>query len=190
MAQPQIVGVGAGRIWRFHWESILPRRKDWIQTAVLLPFGLPIAHFLGSNWNFAYPLMAKEHQYLTGMLALGASLLLPSLFFACLFHWGWFIWKQEPKVWYPDLRGWLKGCYATATIGISCGLVELFAQQQGVCGNSDWSEIAQSLVCNLDDYGFESKSWFGVWFILAAYCYRLGGTIDRLYERIANKHSS
>ena len=44
-------------------------------------------------------------------------------------------------------------------------------------GNSGWGEIAQDLLCNLDGYGFEDKSWFGAWFIIAAYGYQLQNSI-------------
>ena len=42
-----------GRKRRFDWAAILPKRQAWIQTLILLPFGLPVASFLGSSWNFS-----------------------------------------------------------------------------------------------------------------------------------------
>jgi hypothetical protein len=187
MTQQQLEEIVVGRNRRFHWETILPRRKDLIQTLILLPFGLPIANFLGSNWNFAISLIGKEQQYPIAIMAIVMSLLLPSLFLACLFHWGSMLRQASEGSWYPDLRSMLKGLYATATIGFSCGLVNLFAQSLGVCNNSAWNSIAQTVLCNLDDYGFESKSWIGVWLIVVAYCYRIQGEILRLYQRMMSK---
>jgi hypothetical protein len=187
MTQQQLDDLVAGRNRRFHWETILPRRKDLIQTLILLPFGLPIASFLGSNWNFAISLIAKEQQYPIAIMAIVMSLLLPSLFLGCLFHWGSMLRQPSEGAWYPDLSSLLKGFYATLTIGFSCGLVDLFAQSLGVCNNSAWNSIAQTLLCNLDDYGFESKSWIGVWLIVVAYCYRIQGGLDRLYQRMVAK---
>ena len=61
-------------------------------------------------------------------------------------------------------------------------IVELFNQTVGVCGNGGWGEIGENLFCNLNGYGFESKSWFGVWFIIAAYCYQAQGLIGSIYR--------
>jgi hypothetical protein len=187
MTQPQLNGLATERNRRFHWETILPRRKDLIQTLILFPFGLPVAHFLGTNWNFAIALIAKGHQSAIGIIAIAVSPLLPSLFFACLFHWGTLVRAQRWGTWYPNSRDLLKGFYATMTSVISCGLVDLVAQSLGVCNNPAWNPIAQSVLCNLDDYGFESKSWIGVWLIVAAYCYRLQEGLDRIYQRIVVK---
>jgi hypothetical protein len=187
MTQQQLEDVVVGQNRRFHWETVLPRRKDLIQTLILLPFGLPIASFLGSNWNFAIGTIVKGQQYPIAIIAIAMSILLPSLFLACLFHWGSMIRHQSEGAWYPDLRNLLKGFYATLTIGFSCGIVHLFAQSLGVCNNSVWNSIAQTVLCNLDDYGFESKSWIGVWLIVVAYCYRIQGGLDRLYQRMVGK---
>jgi hypothetical protein len=187
MTQQQLEDVVVGRSRRFHWETILPRRKDLIQTLILLPFGLPIASFLGSNWNFAIGTIVKGQQYPIAMMAIAMSLLLPSLFLACLFHWGILLRHQIGGAWYPGLKNLLQGFYATVAIGFSCGLVNLFAQSLGVCNNSAWSSIAQTVLCNLDDYGFESKSWIGVWLILVAYCYRIQGEIMPFYQRMVGK---
>ena len=188
MTQQQLEGdVVVGQNRRFHWETILPRRKDLIQTLILLPFGLPIASFLGTNWNFALAQIAKEQQYPIAIMAIAVSLFLPSLFLACLFHWGTMLRQQSLAAWYPNRRSLLKGFYATLTIGFSCGLVNLFAQSLGVCHNSGESSIAQIVLCNLDDYGFESKSWIGVWLIVAAYCYKLQGALHRFQQRFVAK---
>jgi hypothetical protein len=187
MTQQQIEGLVVVRSRRFHWETILPRRKDLIQTLILLPFGLPIANFLVTNWNFAIAIVAKEQQYPIAMMAIVISLFLPSLFLAFLFHWGAILRQQSLEAWYPNLRSLLKGLYATLTIGFSCGLVDLVAQNLRVCNNPAWSPIAQTVLCNLDDYGFESKSWIGVWLIVATYCYRIQGGFDRFYQRMVAK---
>jgi hypothetical protein len=187
MTQQQLEGLVVVRNRRFHWETILPRRKDLIQTLILLPFGLPIANFLGINCNFAISIIAKEQQYPIAMMAIAMGLFLPSLFLAFLFHWSAILRQQSLEAWYPNLTTLLKGLYATVTIGFSCGLVNLFAQSLGVCNNPAWSPIAQTVLCNLDDYGFESKSWIGVWLIVVAYCYRIQGSLDRFYQRMVAK---
>jgi hypothetical protein len=169
---------------RFHWESFLPKRKAWIQTLILLPFSLPVANFLGASWNFSVNSIAEDHQYLIGTLSMVVNLILPSLFFACLFHWGWFIWKQESAVWYPRLPALRAGAAATIVIAISFGIIELLNDSLGVCSNPGWGSIGQTLLCNLDGYGFESKSWFGVWFIIAAYCYQAQETLKSLHRQI------
>jgi hypothetical protein len=169
---------------RFSWATFLPKRRAWIQTLILFPFGLPVGNFLGASWNFSVNLMMEEHQYLTSVLLMGFNLLLPSLFFAFLFHWGWFAWKREGQAWYPQAEGLLAGLYAALTIAISFSVVKIFTQNLGVCGSPGWGEIGQSLLCNLDNYGFESKSWFGAWFIVAAYCYQAQGKIHRSFARI------
>jgi hypothetical protein len=40
------------------------------------------------------------------------------------------------------------------------------------------------LLCNLNNYGFESKPWFGAWFIIAAYCYQAQASINSLCQQI------
>jgi hypothetical protein len=162
---------------RFGWAAVLPKRRAWIQTLILLPFGLPVANFLGASWNFSVNSIIEEQQYLLGMISMAFNLVLPSLFFAFLFHWGWFIWKQSPVTWYPNPQALWTGTYATLTIAVSFGIVELFNQSLGVCGNKGWDDIGQNLFCNLNGYGFESKSWFGVWFIITAYCYQAQSSI-------------
>jgi hypothetical protein len=112
------------------------------------------------------------------------NILLPSLFFAFVFHWCLSIWKQPSATWYPQVQGLWAGFYATLTISASFGMVGLFTHSLGVCGNPGWGEIGQNLLCNLDGYGFESKSWFGAWFIIAAYCYQTKGSIESLAVRI------
>jgi hypothetical protein len=57
----------------------------------------------------------------------------------------------------------------------------------GVCGNGGWGAIGDNLFCNLNGYGFESKSWFGVWFIIAAYCYQSQSSLQSLYQRYFSK---
>jgi hypothetical protein len=184
MTQQQLDELVVVRNRRFHWETILPRRKDLMKTLILLPFGLPIASFLGTNWNFAVATIAKEQQYPIAIMAIGISLLLPSLFLACLFHWGSLLRYQTQAAWYPNRQSLLQGLYATVTSGFACGLVHLFAQSLGVCNNPAWSSIAQTVLCNLDDYGFESKSWIGVWLIIVAYCYRFQEGLAQVYQRI------
>lgn len=175
---------------KFHWQSFLPKRKAWIQTLILLPFGLPVGNFLGASWHFSVNSIV-EGQYLIGVLSMAVNLLLPSLFFAFLFHWGWFVWRQEgSKTWYPQLAGLGAGAYATLTIAVSFGIVNFFSHSLGVCGNPGWGEIASNLLCNLDGYGFESKSWFGAWFVIAAYCYRAYDAIESRYERILHRRQA
>jgi hypothetical protein len=168
---------------RFRWERFLPKRKAWIQTLILLPFGLPVGNFLGGSWNFSVNAM-EEQQYVIGILAMAVNLLLPSLFLSFLFHWGWFVWKKTASPWYPQAPALWAGTYATLTIAASFALVELVARSVGACGNAGWGGIGDSLLCNLDGYGFESKSWFGAWFIVAAYCYRAQDSIELLAQRI------
>jgi hypothetical protein len=171
-----------GRKQRFDWVTILPKRKAWIQTLILLPFGLPVASFLGASWSFSVNAIVEGQQYPLALLSMVFNLLLPSLFFAFLFHWGWFIWKQPAATWYPNRPALWAGAYATLTIAVSFTLVGLFNQTVGVCGDSGWGDIGENLFCNLNGYGFESKSWFGVWFIIAAYCYQAQGLISPIYR--------
>jgi hypothetical protein len=158
---------------KLRWTTFLPKRKAWMQTLILLPFGLPVGNFLAVSWQFAIEAIGERHQYPIGMLSMAVNLLLPSLFFAILFHWCWFAWRVPRARWYPQTPALAAGCGATLTIAASFGVVWLFTSSLGVCGNPGWGEIGQSLLCNLDGYGFESKSWFGAWFIIAAYCYQL-----------------
>jgi hypothetical protein len=168
----------------FHWETFLPKRKAWIQTLMLLPFGLPIGNFLGVSWQFSVNAIVEDRQYPIGALALVVSLLLPSLMFAFLFQWGRAIRYQQASTWYPNARAFGSGVYATLTIAASFGIVTLCTHSLGICSNLAWSGIGQALLCNLDGYGFESKSWFGIWFIVAAYCYQAQGSIKSSYRRI------
>ncbi len=184
MTEQNIRSFVTDRNRRFSWVTFLPNRRAWMQTLILFPFGLPVGNFLGASWNFSVNLMIEEHQYLTSVLLMGFNLLLPSLFFACLFHWGWFAWKREGQAWYPQAEGLWAGLYATLTIAISFGIVRIFTQNLGVCGSPGWGEIGHNLFCNLDNYGFESKSWFGVWFVIAAYCYQAQGRINTSFDRI------
>jgi hypothetical protein len=190
MTRSAVEEFGTGRNRRFRWEAFLPKRKAWIQTLILLPFGLPVGNFLGASWHFSANSIVVEHQYFIGMFSIAFSLLLPSLVFAFLFHWGWFIWKQELSTWYPKTQALWAGAYATLTIAVSFGTVELFTHSLGICGNSAWGDVGETLLCNLDGYGFESKSWFGAWFIIAAYCYQAQGPIASLYHRIFQRHNS
>jgi hypothetical protein len=171
-----------GRKRRFDWVTILPKRKAWVQTLILLPFGLPVASFLGASWSFSVNAIVEGQQYPLAVLSMIFNLLLPSLFFAFLFHWGWFIWKQPAATWYPNRQALWAGAYATLTIAVSFATVGLFNQTVGVCGDGGWGEIGENLFCNLNGYGFESKSWFGVWFIIAAYCYQAQGLIGPIYR--------
>ncbi len=184
MAEQNLGSFVTDRNRRFSWATFLPKRRAWIQTLILFPFGLPVGNFLGASWNFSVNLMMEEHQYLTSILLMGFNLLLPSLFFAFLFHWGWFVWKREGQAWYPNGEGLWAGLYAALTIAVSFGIVRIFTQNLGVCGSPGWGEIGQNLLCNLDNYGFESKSWFGAWFIIAAYCYQAQAKINTSFDRI------
>jgi hypothetical protein len=169
---------------RFHWETFLPKRKAWFQTLILLPFGLPIGNFLGASWQFAVNAVIEDRQYPIGILAMCVSLLLPSLVFAFLFQWGRAIGQQCATTWYPNVRALGSGLYATLTIAASFGIVQLCTHSLGICGNPAWHGIGQTLLCNLDGYGFESKSWFGAWFIVAAYCYQAQDAIkSSLFRR-------
>lgn len=170
---------------RFRWEAFLPKWKAWIQTLILLPFGLSVANFLGASWHFAVNAIGTEGQYLIGVLSIAINLLLPSLFFAFLIHWSrLLIGKQESLTWYPKTRSLWAGFFATVTIAISFGTVELLTQSLGICSNpSAWGSIADTLLCNLDNYNFESKSWFGVWFIIAAYCYQAHNSVMNSIDR-------
>jgi hypothetical protein len=174
---------------RFRWEAFLPKRKAWIQTLILLPFGLHVANFLGASWHFSANAIAAEQQYLLGVLSIVVSLLLPSLFFACLFHWcSWALGKQESSTWYPKTSALSAGAYATLTIAIAFGMMGLLTHSFGICGNPAAGDIAQTLLCNLDGYGLESKSWFGAWFIIAAYCYQAQSSIEyRLAHRLQSR---
>ncbi len=189
MTQPDVEEFVTRRNRRFRWEAVLPGRKAWIQTLILLPFGLPVGNFLGASWLFSVNSILEERQYLIGVLSMVFNLLLPSLFFAFLFHWGWLIWKQESSTWYPNRRAFGAGVYATLTIAASCGIVGLFTHSLGICGNPGWGAVGATLLCNLDGYGFESKSWFGAWFIIAAYCYQAQGSIVSLYQSIYQRRN-
>lgn len=187
MTQPYIEELANQPKRRFDWAAVLPKRKAWIQTLILLPFGLPVANFLGASWHFSVNSIVEERQYLIGVLSMAINLLLPSLFFAFLFHWGWFIWKQVPLTWYPNRKALWAGAYATLTIAASFGIVGLFTHSLGVCGDLGWGAVSETLLCNLDNYGFESKSWFGGWFIIAAYCYLVQDRFNSLLQRIFHR---
>ena len=175
---------------RFRWEAFLPKRKAWIQTLILLPFGVHVANFLGASWQFS-DAIAAEQQYLLGAISMVINLLLPSLFFACLFHWSsWALGTQESSTWYPQTRALSAGVAATLTIAVSFGMVGLLTHSFGICSNPAAGNIAQSLLCNLDNYNFESKSWFGAWFIVAAYCYQAQSSIEsRIAHRLQRNYS-
>jgi hypothetical protein len=187
MTRSTIEEFGTKKNRRFHWEFLLPRRKAWIQSLILLPFGLPIGHFLVASWQFAANSIVEERQYPIGVLSMGVNLLLPSLFFAVLFHWCWFIWRQAAPTWFPKAQALWAGTYATLTIAASFGIVGLFTHSLGICTNSDWGSIGTNLFCNLDGYGFESKSCFGVWSIVAAYCYQAKVSIEAGYRHIFDR---
>ena len=172
MTQPDVKESMSRRNRRFRWETFLPKRKAWIQTLILLPFGGSVANFLVTSWHFSVNSIVEESQYSIGIVSMAINLLLPSLFFGFLCHWIWFVRKQASPTWYPQAKGLGAGCYATLTIAVSFGIVELCAQSLGICGNPESDSVSQTLLCNLDGYGFESKSWFGAWFIIAAYCYQ------------------
>jgi hypothetical protein len=184
MTRSSVEQLAIGRNRRFRWESLLPKRKAWFQTLSLLPFALPVGNFLGASWNFSLNLIVEDQQYIVGILSMVVNLILPSLFFACLFHWGWFIWKQESPIWYPRLPAFKAGATATLIIATSFWMVELFNDSLGVCGNPGWDSIGQAFLCSLNNYGFESKPWFGAWFIVAAYCYQAHAAISLLYQQI------
>lgn len=183
MTNQTIEALASGRRRGFRLETFLPKRTAWIQTLILLPFGLPVGNFLGASWHFSVNAIGEDRQYPIGILSMAVSLLLPSLFFAFLFHWGWFIWHQSEPQWYPNRQALWAGAFATMTIAISFGLVALFTQSLGICGSPAWGSIGATLLCNLDGYGFEAKSWFGAWFIIAAYCYRVQEAIDSHYQQ-------
>jgi hypothetical protein len=178
-----IEGFVSQRKLRFAWAAILPKRKAWLQTLILLPFGLPIANFLGASWNSSVSSIVETQQYHLAILTMAFNLCLPSLFMAFLFHWGWYIWKQSPSSWIPNGQALWAGIYATLTIAGSFAIVEIFNKNMGVCGNGGWGSIGDNLFCNLNGYGFESKSWFGVWFIIAAYFYQSQSSLKSLYQR-------
>ncbi len=188
MSEPHVEEVVIHRSRQLRWETFLPKRKAWMQTLILLPFGLPVGNFLAASWQFSIDSIFEERHFIIGILSMMVNLLLPSLFFAILFHWCWFGWRSPAARWYPQTPALLAGCYATFTIAVSFGAVWLFTSSLGGCGNPGWGEIGQSLLCNLDGYGYESKSWFGVWFILAAYCYQvrdlLAARANALQQRI------
>ncbi len=176
---------------RFHWETLLPRRQAWIQTLILLPFGLSVGNFLGASFNFSMNLIVIEGQILTGIISMAFNLVLPTIFFAVLYHWGWFIWQKQdsPAAWYPNGKGLWAGCYATLTIAVSFGLLRLVTQYFGACNSPGWGEIGQAMLCNLDSYGFESKPSFGAWFIVAAYCYKFRDAIESCGQRLFRRQS-
>lgn len=178
MTESEVGKFVSQRERKFRWDFWLPRRNAWLKTLILLPFGLSVANFLGASWQFSLNTIVAEHQYVLGPISMAINILLPILFFGFLFHWFWFIWRQPGlKTWYPQTPGLAAGAYATLTIALSFGLVHLLAHHLGICDSSAWGEIGNQLVCNLDGYGFESKSWFGVWFIVAAYCYQAQGAV-------------
>jgi hypothetical protein len=189
MTEQKIEEFANRRKQRFDWAAFLPGRKAWFQTLILLPFGLPVASFLGASWNLAVNSI-EEQQYLAGIGSMAINLVLPSLFLACLCHWGWFIWKQTLVTWYPNRQALWAGVCATLTIAASFATVELFNQRFGVCGDLGWGGIGQSLFCNLNGYGFESKSWFGVWFIIAAYCYQAQALMSYVYRHYSARSRS
>jgi hypothetical protein len=168
---------------RFRWDAFLPKRKAWIQTLILLPFGLPVANFLGASWRFSVNSIFEERQYLIGVLSMAINLLLPSLFFAFLLHWSrLLIGKQQSSTWYPNAQGLWAGACATMTIACSFGMVGLFTHSLGICVNPASGNLTETLLCNLDNYAFESKSWFGAWFIVAAYCYQAQSSIHKRFQ--------
>jgi hypothetical protein len=177
MIQPDVKESMSQRHRRFRWEAFLPKRKAWMQTLILLPFGGSVANFLVISWHFSATAIFAESQYLIGIAAIAINALLPSLFFSFLCHWIWFVRKQTSPTWYPQTKGLGAGCYATLTIAVSFGTIGLFTNSLGVCGNPAWGAVSQTLLCNLDGYGFESKSWFGGWCIIAAYCYQVLNSI-------------
>ena len=183
MTNQNIQYLEIGRHRGFWLATFLPKRKAWIQTLILLPFGLPVGNFLGASWHFSVNAIVAEHQYPIGILSIAINLLLPSGFFAFLFHWGWFVWHQSAASWYPNRQALWAGASATMTIAISFGLVALLTQSLGICGNNAWGSIGETLLCNLNGYGFETKSWFGAWFIIAAYCYRAQDSIVNRYQQ-------
>ena len=183
MTNQHIEELVNGRHRGFRLETFLPQRKAWIQTLILLPFGLPVGNFLGASWHFSVKAILAEHEYVIGVLSMAVNLLLPSLFFAFLFHWSWFIWHQSEPIWYPHRQAVSAGAAATMTIAVSFGLVAFLTHSLGICGNPAWGSLGATLLCNLDGYGFEAKSWFGAWFIVAAYCYRVQDAIAKRYQQ-------
>jgi hypothetical protein len=166
------------------WLHLLPRRQAWLKTLLVLPFGLSLANFLGSSYNFASTAIATERQYPIAIAVMFFSVAMTILLLSLCAHWGYYIWKQEQRTWYPHHRGWWFGCYTTLTIALSFGIVSLTATHFNLCDEGSWLGFGQSLVCNLDkNYGFEPKSWFGIWFIIAAYCYQLEAKIHEVFGK-------
>jgi hypothetical protein len=190
MSRSTIEEFGTGRNRRFHWESILPKRKAWIQSLILLPFGLPVASFLAASWQFSVNEIVSDRQYVIGVLSMAVNLLLPSLFFAVVFHWGWLMWRQAEPTWYPKAKALWAGASATLIIAVSFGMVGLFTRSLGICGNPVWGWIGANFLCNFDGYGFESRSWFGAWSIVAAYCYQVQDSIESGYRRIRHRRDT
>lgn len=188
MSQSDVVGFVNRRARKFRVESFLPKRKAWLQTLILLPFGLPLGNFLGASWHFSANAIVADRQYLLGVISMAINLILPILFLAFVYHWCWFVWQQnDAKTWYPKVPAFRAGAYATATIAISFGLVGFLTHSLGICGNPAWGEIGSQLFCSLDGYGFESKSWFGAWFIVAAYCYKSQKSVYGILRRIFHR---
>jgi hypothetical protein len=188
MSQSDVVGFVNRRARKFRAESFLPKRKAWLQTLVLLPFGLPLGNFLSASWHFSANAIIEDRQYLLGGISMIINIILPILFLAFVYHWGWFVWQQpDAKTWYPKAPALRSGAYATATIAVSFSVVALFAHSVGICSNSIGGEIGAQLFCSLDGYGFESKSWFGAWFIVAAYCYKSQKSVDTILRRIFHR---
>jgi hypothetical protein len=173
---------------RFSWVRILPQRRAWIQTLILLPFGLPMGNFLGSSFHLAVNAIVQENNYLLAIITLLFSCLIPVVFFAFCWHWLSLIWKQQSPTWYPQSSGLWAGIYATIVLASSFGIVSVVTNTFNICDTHSLGSIGHTLLCNLDrNYGFEPKSWFGAWFIIAAYLYQAERWIKvqglRLFKR-------
>jgi hypothetical protein len=184
MIEPHLQQVAFGTSRKFQWEYLLPRRRAWIKTLVLMPFVLPLANFLGSSFNFSRETIASEGQYVLGIGSLLLSGTIVTIAIALCTHWCWYIWKQNNRTWYPRSKALWTGFYTMLTIAISFGIVTSLSNSLGVCENENSAGIVRSLMCNLDkNYGFESKSMFGLWFIIAAYLYQLEAGIRSTWHQ-------
>jgi hypothetical protein len=181
MIEPQLQQVAFGTSRKFQWEYLLPRRWALLKTLLLMPFALPLANFLGSSFNFSRDTIVGEGQYLIGIGSMCLSAIITVVFIAVCTHWCRYIWKQNDRTWYPQSKALWMGLYTTLTIAISFGIVTALSNHFNVCEGGSLGDIGRSLMCNLDkNYGFEPKSWFGLWFIIAAYLYQIESSLKSL----------
>jgi hypothetical protein len=181
MIEPQLQQVAFASSRKFQWEYLLPRRRAWLKTLLLMLFALPLANFLGSSFNFSRDAIATEGQYAIGIGSMCVSVLITVVFIAVCAHWCRYIWQQHHRTWYPQGKALWTGLYTTLTIAISFGIVTALSNYFNVCEGGSLGDIGRSMMCNLDkNYGFEPKSWFGLWFIIAAYLYQIESGLKSL----------